>query len=204
VRLVLATGNPGKLAELRALLQPLAVEVLAQAEFMPPGSNNRAADETGASFVENALIKARHAAALSGLPAVADDSGLEVDALQGAPGIFSARYAGPAAADADNLEKLLRTLRDVPDAERTARFRCAVVFMRRPTDPAPIVCQGKWEGRILRSPRGTGGFGYDPIFQPVGRQVTAAELSAAEKNSISHRAQALQRLLAAFAEERLR
>ena len=196
LRLVIATSNAGKLAELNALLQPLHVEVLPQSAFTA-----LTADETGASFVENAILKARHAALHSGLSAVADDSGLEVDALQGAPGIYSARYAGPQANDYENLQKLLAALQGVPTVERTARYRCAVVFMCRAADPSPIVCQAKWEGRILRAPKGKGGFGYDPIFQPLDREQTVAELSATEKNSLSHRGQALQKLLRALQEE---
>ncbi|HEY6643005.1 RdgB/HAM1 family non-canonical purine NTP pyrophosphatase [Povalibacter sp.] len=189
MRLVLATNNRGKLQELQALLAPLSIEVLPQSQF-----TSVAAEETGLSFVENAILKARHAARASGLPAIADDSGIEVDALRGAPGIYSARYAGIDASDQENLEKMLRELRDVPAERRTARYRCALAFMRWDTDASPLVCQASWEGRILDAPRGTGGFGYDPIFE-VEPGVTAAELSAQEKNRRSHRGKALAMLV---------
>jgi XTP/dITP diphosphohydrolase len=194
-RLVLATGNAGKLREMRAILAPWSVEVLPQSDFTAAS-----ADETGLSFVENAILKARFAAEASGLPAIADDSGLEVDALHGAPGIFSARYAGAGADDTANNARLLRELEAVPDRERTARYRCAMVFMRWPLDPAPIVCQASWEGRIGRLPRGTGGFGYDPLFLVNGGDTTAAELEPAHKNGISHRGMALRALVAALTE----
>jgi XTP/dITP diphosphohydrolase len=187
--IVLATNNPGKIAELQALLAPLAIEVLPQSRFTPV-----AAEETGLSFVENAILKARHAARASGLPAIADDSGIEVDALHGAPGIYSARYAGADASDRDNLNKLLLELRDVPTARRTARYRCALAFLRWDLDPAPIICQASWEGVLIAAPRGAGGFGYDPIFE-VDPGVTAAELPAAEKNRRSHRGQALRMMV---------
>jgi XTP/dITP diphosphohydrolase len=187
--LVLATSNRGKLQELQALLAPLSIEVLPQSQF-----TSVAAEETGLSFVENAILKARHAARASGLPAIADDSGIEVDALRGAPGIYSARYAGAHASDQENLQKMLRELRDIPAAERTARYRCALAFMRWETDASPLVCQGSWEGRIIDVPRGTGGFGYDPIFE-VEPGITAAELSAEEKNRRSHRGKALAMLV---------
>jgi XTP/dITP diphosphohydrolase len=187
--LVLATSNRGKLQELQALLAPLSIEVLPQSQF-----TSVAAEETGLSFVENAILKARHAARASGLPAIADDSGIEVDALRGAPGIYSARYAGAHASDQENLQKMLRELRDVPTAEKTARYRCALAFMRWETDASPLVCQGSWEGRIIDVPRGTGGFGYDPIFE-VEPGITAAELSAEEKNRRSHRGKALAMLV---------
>jgi XTP/dITP diphosphohydrolase len=187
--LVLATNNRGKLQELQALLAPLNIEVLPQSQF-----TSVAAEETGLSFVENAILKARHAARASGLPAIADDSGIEVDALRGAPGIYSARYAGAQASDQENLEKMLRELRDVPADERTARYRCALAFMRWETDASPLVCQASWEGRIIDKPRGTGGFGYDPIFE-IEPGITAAELSADEKNRRSHRGKALAMLV---------
>ena len=194
-RLVLATGNAGKLREMRAILAPWNVEVLPQSDFTAAS-----AEETGLSFVENAILKARFAAEASGLPAVADDSGLEVDALHGAPGIYSARYAGPGADDAANNARLLREIDAIPDRERTARYRCAMVFMRWPLDPAPIVRQASWEGRIARLPRGTGGFGYDPLFLVGDGAVMAAELEATHKNSISHRGKALRALVAALTE----
>ncbi len=190
MRLVLATNNAGKLRELQALLAPLAVEVVPQSQF-----TQEAVEENGLSFVENAILKARHAARVAALPAIADDSGLEVDALHGAPGIYSARYAGSHATDRANNEKLLRELQDVPAAHRTARYRCALVYMRWHTDPSPIVCQASWEGSIIDTPRGEGGFGYDPIFELAGRGLTAAELPPAEKNLISHRGKALRDLV---------
>ena len=194
-RLVLATGNAGKLREMRAILAPWNVEVLPQSDFTAAS-----VEETGLSFVENAILKARFAAEASGLPAIADDSGLEVDALHGAPGIYSARYAGPGAGDAANNARLLRELDAVPDSGRTARYRCAMVFMRWPLDPAPVVRQASWEGRIARLPRGTGGFGYDPLFLVGDGAVMAAELEAAHKNTISHRGKALRALVAALTE----
>ena len=194
-RLVLATGNAGKLREMRAILAPWAVDVRPQSEFTAA-----CADETGLSFVENAILKARFAAAASGLPAVADDSGLEVDALCGAPGIYSARYAGAGADDAANNAKLLADLETVPDHARSARYRCAMVFMRGPRDPSPIIRQARWEGRIARVPRGTGGFGYDPLFRVGDGELMAAELEPGHKNEISHRGQALRALVAALTE----
>jgi XTP/dITP diphosphohydrolase len=194
-RLVLATGNAGKLREMRAILAPWNVEVLPQSDFTAA-----AVEETGLSFVENAILKARFAAEASGLPAIADDSGLEVDALHGAPGIYSARYAGPGADDAANNARLLRELDAVPESGRTARYRCAMVFMRWTLDPAPVVRQASWEGRIARLPRGTGGFGYDPLFLVGDGAVMAAELEAAHKNTISHRGKALRALVAALTE----
>ena len=155
-------------------------------------------EETGASFGENALLKARNAARHTGLPAIADDSGLEVDALGGAPGIYSARYAGPKATDADNLRKLLQELDGVPAEKRRARFRCVIAYLRRADDPAPLVCEGVWEGSILEAPRGTNGFGYDPVFLVPGKNLTSAELPAEEKNRLSHRGQALAKLAAAL------
>jgi XTP/dITP diphosphohydrolase len=188
---VLATGNAGKLREMRAILAPWGVDVRPQSEF-----TRAAAEETGLSFVENAILKARFAAEASGLPAIADDSGLEVDALHGAPGIYSARYAGPGADDAANNDRLLRDLEAVPDAERSARYRCAMVYLRWALDPAPLVCQASWEGRIGRLPRGRGGFGYDPLFLVDDGLQTAAELEAAHKNDVSHRGRALRALVA--------
>lgn len=190
MRVVLATGNRGKLVELQALLAPMAMEVVAQSEF-----TSVSVEETGLSFVENAILKARHAAHASGLPAIADDSGIEVDALRGAPGIYSARYAGVGATDAQNLDKLLFELRDVPAAHRTARYRCALAFMRWDLDPSPLICQAHWEGILIDTPRGCGGFGYDPIFLLPELNRTAAELAADEKNRLSHRGQALRALV---------
>lgn len=187
--LILASNNAGKLRELNALLAPLAITLKTQRELAIPD-----AEETGLSFVENALIKARHAARLSGLPALADDSGLEVDALNGAPGIYSARFAGPGASDAANNERLLQQLAGVPDAQRTARYQCVLVLMRHAADPTPLICQASWQGLILSAPRGEGGFGYDPLFWLDEHGCSAAELEATLKNQLSHRAQALRQL----------
>lgn len=191
--LVVATGNAGKLAELRALLAPAGIRVRAQAEFAVP-----AIEETGSSFVENAILKARHASACSGLPALADDSGLAVDALDGAPGVRSARYAGEQAGDEANNRKLLAALAAVPGHARGARFHCVLALLRHPADPVPLICSGSWEGRIASSAAGQGGFGYDPLFIPLGETRTAAELPRETKNRRSHRAQALTRLLDAL------
>ena len=187
--LVLASGNPGKLAELRQLLEGSGHVVRPQSEF---GVGD--AEETGLTFVENALLKARHAARATGLPALADDSGLCVDALGGAPGLYSARYAGGHGDAARNIERLLRELEGVPDDARGARFHCAVVLLRHATDPQPIIAEGSWSGRILRAPRGAGGFGYDPVFLDPENARTAAELEPAVKNAISHRGRALASL----------
>jgi XTP/dITP diphosphohydrolase len=194
--LVLATGNAGKLREMREILAPWHVQVRSLAEF-----TQRQAEESGLTFVENAILKARFAASVSGLPAIADDSGLEVDALRGAPGIHSARYAGPEANDDANNARLLRELQSVPDPQRTARYRCAMVYLRWPEDPAPVIAQAAWAGRIAREPRGTGGFGYDPYFLVDGDARTAAELTASDKNERSHRGQALRKLLALLTRE---
>ena len=195
MRLVIATGNAGKLKELRELLPPPAFEVLPQSQF-----TSVSVAETGLTFVENAVLKARHASQASGLPAIADDSGLEVDALDGAPGIYSARYAGEGASDEDNLLKLLAALKGKSRAERTARYQCALVFMRSPLDPSPLICQASWEGWITDQRRGTGGFGYDPVFELNDRAMTVAELPAAEKNLLSHRGKALRGLVAQLRE----
>jgi XTP/dITP diphosphohydrolase len=188
-RLVLASNNRGKLAELRGLLGGAGIEVIAQAEL---GIGD--AEETATTFVENALLKARHAARESGLPALADDSGLCVDALDGAPGLYSARYAGAHGNDAANIEKLLRELAGVPDERRTAHFHCSLVLLRHEKDPAPLVCEGRWHGRILHAPRGEHGFGYDPVFLDPASGKSAAELTHEEKATISHRGLALARL----------
>jgi XTP/dITP diphosphohydrolase len=198
MRVVLATGNPGKLQELRAMLEPLAIEVVPLAQF-----TRAAIPETGLTFVENAIIKARHAAQLAQLPAIADDSGLEVDALQGGPGIYSARYAGEHASDEDNLRKLLAALDGRRAAERSARYCCALVYLRWGHDPFPLISQASWEGRIGEVPRGSGGFGYDPIFELPERAMTVAEMPAAEKNRLSHRGQALRGLVAQLQKEPL-
>ena len=188
-RVVLATGNPGKAREIGALLAPAGLEVVSQAAF-----GLVSADETGATFIENALLKARHAAAGSGLPAIADDSGLVVDALGGAPGIHSARYSDEGG-DAANVRKLLAELDGLSEPLRGARFVCIAVLLRHPADPLPIVCEGRWEGTIARAPRGDGGFGYDPVFVPRDQQRSAAELQPDEKNRISHRGRAFDALL---------
>lgn len=185
--LVAATSNPGKLQELAALLADFTLISQEQLEIEP-------AEETGLSFVENALLKARHAARHAGLPALADDSGLEVDALDGAPGIYSARFAGQQADDQANCHRLLQELAGV--TQRRARFRCVLVCLRHDRDPAPLICQGTWEGNIAAQATGEGGFGYDPLFIPAGLEVTAAQLDAAEKNRRSHRGQALLQLRA--------
>ena len=190
MKVVLASSNPGKLAEFRALLEPTGLQVVSQEAFgvVQP-------EENGLTFVENALIKARAACAATGLPAIADDSGVVVGALGGAPGVRSARYAGEGASDADNVARLLAALEGVPPAERHAAFVCVVVYLRHEHDPCPIVGDGRWDGRILEAPRGAGGFGYDPVFFIETHGRTVAELSRGEKNAISHRGTALASLL---------
>ncbi|KPK72449.1 MAG: non-canonical purine NTP pyrophosphatase [Acidithiobacillales bacterium SM23_46] len=192
-RVVLASGNPGKVRELSQILAGLDISVVPQSEFGVPE-----AEEIGLTFVENALLKARNAASHTGLPSIADDSGIEVDALNGAPGIYSARYAGKGAGDGQNLRKLLKALDEVPDAKRGARFVCVIVYLRHAADPTPVIAQGIWEGRILREARGSGGFGYDPVFWVPTHNCSSAELPAEVKNTISHRGQALRALVAAL------
>lgn len=189
-KLVLATGNAGKVAEFAALLSPFAYDVIPQTQL-------QVADvpETGLTFVENALIKARHAALVTGLPAIADDSGLAVDYLQGAPGIYSARYAGEPSNDQANIELLLTSLAGVPKAERRAQFHCVLVFLRHANDPTPLIAHGQWHGLIAESAQGNGGFGYDPVFYLPELQCTAAQLSKSDKAAISHRGQALRLLM---------
>jgi len=189
-RIVLASGNSGKLREFQSILDTYDVELVPQSEF-----EVEAADEVGLSFVENALIKARHACAETGLPAIADDSGLEVDALNGAPGIYSSRYAGAGASDADNVHKLLAELEGVEDEMRLARFQCLLVYMRHQLDPTPIICQGTWEGLITHRAKGGQGFGYDPVFFVREQSCTAAELPREVKNTLSHRSRAMRLLL---------
>lgn len=189
-KLVLASGNQGKIAELQSILSPLNIEVLAQSRFGTPE-----ADETGLSFVENAIIKARNAAEHSGWASVADDSGLEVDCIQGAPGIYSARYSGENATDETNNRKLLYELRGIPAGKRTARFHCALALFRFPNDPAPLIVHDTWEGLILEEPRGENGFGYDPLFYIPELDCTSAELAKDKKNQLSHRGKAMQQLL---------
>jgi XTP/dITP diphosphohydrolase len=192
-RVVLASGNAGKVREFNQLLAGEHIEVLPQSSFGVPE-----AEETGLTFVENAILKARNAARHTGLPALADDSGIEVDALNGAPGIYSARYAGTGASDEDNLRKLLDALEGVPEEERGARFQCVIVYLRHAEDPTPLICQGTWEGTILAAPRGANGFGYDPIFYVPDQDASSAELPPETKNRLSHRGQALRKLLEAL------
>jgi XTP/dITP diphosphohydrolase len=190
-RIVVASGNAGKLRELSRTLEPLGVELISQGELDIPE-----AEETGITFVENALLKARHAAQHSGLPAIADDSGLEVPALDGEPGVHSARYSGEG--DAGNNAKLLRALDGREGAARDARFYCALVYLRHAADPTPVIALGSWRGRILHAAQGEGGFGYDPLFWVPNHDCSAAELAAGEKNRISHRAEASAALLQAL------
>ena len=189
-RIVLASGNAGKLREINQMLEDVAFQAVPQTDFDVPE-----VEETGLTFVENAILKARHACAHTGLPAIADDSGLEVDALQGAPGIYSARYAGLGATDAENLSKLLKNMENIPEKERVARFQCLMVYMRHEYDPTPVICQGIWEGRILLKPVGDNGFGYDPIFFVPTENCSSAQLDATVKNRLSHRGQALAQLV---------
>lgn len=192
-KIVLASGNRGKVREINQILAGLDIEVVPQSDYDVPEI-----EETGLTFVENAILKARNAAKCTGLPAIADDSGLEVDALRGAPGIYSARYAGPGTDDTKNLQKVLQQLEGVAEAERSARFQCLLVYMEHDLDPTPIICQGTWEGRITTEPMGENGFGYDPVFFVPEQGCTSAQLSAEEKNRLSHRGQALQCLLHAL------
>ena len=192
-RIVLASNNPGKVREFNQLLSDTELEVVPQSTF-----SVSEIEETGLTFVENAILKARNAAQHTGLPAIADDSGLEVDALDGAPGIYSARYAGAGASDRDNLEKLLDALREVDEQQRSARFQCLMVYMRHGQDPTPRIFQGTWEGRILREPRGSGGFGYDPVFLVPDMDHASAELMPDVKNRLSHRGQAIRQLVASL------
>lgn len=189
-KIVLASSNQGKLREFQQILSVKDIELVPQSMF-----NLSDADETGLSFVENAIIKARHASELTGLPSLADDSGIEVDALQGQPGIYSARYAGAHGADQENNKKLLLELTHVPESLRTARFQCVIVFMRHAQDPTPLICQGSWEGRILSEACGVNGFGYDPLFFVPSHNCTSAELSKEIKNDLSHRGKALRELM---------
>lgn len=195
-KIVLASNNQGKVREINQILAERGINVLPQSEF-----DIDEAEETGLTFVENAILKARHAAEQSGLPAIADDSGIEVDALNGEPGIYSARYAGIDASDENNLQKLLATLETVPKEKRTARFQCLMVYMRHANDPTPIICQGTWEGTITHAPQGENGFGYDPVFYVPKHNCTSAQLPADVKNQLSHRGQALQLLLKELAQK---
>ena len=189
-KIVLASNNAGKVREINELLKTFDINVVPQGDY-----DVDSVEETGLTFVENAILKARYAALKTGLPAIADDSGIEVDALRGAPGIYSARFSGEGASDKENNKKLLEALKDVPAEERTARYQCVMVFMRHAADPTPIIASGSWEGTILESPKGTGGFGYDPLFYVATHQCTGAQLSPELKNKISHRSKALISLL---------
>ncbi len=186
-KIVLASGNKGKIKEIQALLNDYTI--VTQQEF-----NIQEAEETGSTFIENAIIKARNAALHSNLPAISDDSGLVVDALNGAPGVISARFAGPQANDQENLQKLLKNMEGIPEAQRTARFICVIVLMRHANDPFPIITQASWEGVILPKAQGTNGFGYDPVFWVPTENCSSAELPASRKNQLSHRGQALREL----------
>ena len=190
MKVVLASHNAGKIKEFSELLAPFHIDLIPQSEF-----NVSEIEETGLSFIENGILKARHAAMSTGLPALADDSGLAVDALHGAPGIYSARYAGLKASATDNIYKLIHEMQNVPDEKRSAHFHCILVFMSHASDPTPLICDGKWSGQILHSPRGEYGFGYDPLFYVPSEKKTAAELPAAVKNKISHRSIAISSLL---------
>ncbi|AOM40973.1 XTP/dITP diphosphatase [Xenorhabdus hominickii] len=192
-KVVLATGNAGKVRELADLLADFGLDIVAQTEL-----DVDSADETGLTFIENAIIKARHAAAVTGLPAIADDSGLSVNALGGAPGIYSARYAGNGASDLENLEKLLEAMKGIPDEQRQAQFNCVLVYLRHAEDPTPLVFHGHWSGIITHEPAGESGFGYDPIFYSPEFGCTAAQLSREQKRSVSHRGKALEMLLEAM------
>jgi XTP/dITP diphosphohydrolase len=188
-KIVLASSNPGKIREIQAMLADHPI--VPQSDFAIGD-----AEETGTTFVENAIIKARHASLNSKLPAIADDSGLVVDALDGAPGVLSARYAGTGSSDLDNLQKLIRELDGVPEAQRNARFICVLVFMQHAADPTPVIAQGVWEGKILTQPAGSNGFGYDPVFWVPTHRCASAELPPEVKNALSHRGQALRALTA--------
>lgn len=192
-KLVIASGNPGKVGEFQSLLSGCGYEVFPQSDFAVSE-----VAETGLSFVENAIIKARHACEATNLPCLADDSGIEVDALKGQPGIYSARFSGENATNASNNQKLLDSLDGVSDAERTARYQCVLVLMQHATDPTPLICQASWEGLILRHPEGDGGFGYDPLFYVSSYKCTAAQMDKVEKNRVSHRGKAMAKLLASL------
>lgn len=192
-KIVLASGNAKKLAEMQQLLAPLSIEVVAQSEFSVPE-----ADETGTTFVENAIIKARNASKYTGLPAIADDSGIEVAALKGAPGVYSARFSGVGATDAKNNALLVEMLTDAPDVSRNARYVAVIVLMRHEDDATPLICQGTWDGEIVLEPQGEQGFGYDPHFFVKEKHCTAAQLPAQEKNALSHRGKAMAQLIQAL------
>jgi XTP/dITP diphosphohydrolase len=194
-QIVIASSNQGKIREIQSLLQELPIQWIPQSEF-----DVEDIEETGKTFIENAIAKARHASKISGLPALGDDSGLVVDALEGAPGVYSARYAGKNATDAERNQKLLAEMKDIPDEERTACYHCVLALVEYEDDPIPLICHGIWEGSILKEARGKNGFGYDPIFYVPTHKCSAAELSTAEKNAISHRGQVTDQLLEVFHE----
>jgi len=196
MKIVFASNNSGKIHEIQTLLKPFDIEIIPQAEL-----DVGEVPETGLTFVENAIIKARHACRETGLPAIADDSGLEVDALQGRPGIYSARFAGIKANSQDNIKKLLTELKSVVKDQRQARFHCALVFLLHAEDPTPLICEGTWNGVILEEPAGCQGFGYDPVFLDPNEQCSAAELALSKKNQISHRGQALKLLMKKLSEK---
>ena len=192
---VLASDNQGKIREINSLLRNTPLEVVGQGSL-----GVEPIEETGTTFIDNALLKARNAARQTGLAAIADDSGLEVDALGGRPGVYSARFAGPQATDTKNVEKLLAALDGIAPEKRGARFRCAMVYVTHADDADPLICEGAWEGKIISEPKGDNGFGYDPIFWIEGEKATAAELAPERKNILSHRGQALRMLVAQLAE----
>ncbi len=194
-QVVLASGNKGKIAEIQSILQQHDIEIISQSHFEVPDIA-----ETGTTFIENAIIKARHASAISGLPAIADDSGLEVDILNGEPGVYSARYAGLPSNDQHNTDKLLVQLTNIPSEQRSARFHCVMVFMAHANDPSPLIAHGVWEGNIACQRSGDNGFGYDPIFYVAEQGCTSAQLNSTVKNTLSHRAQALKKLMPKIAE----
>ncbi|MBD1569200.1 MULTISPECIES: XTP/dITP diphosphatase [Aliivibrio] len=194
-KIVLATGNQGKVREMADILADFGFDVVAQSEYNVPD-----VAETGTTFIENAIIKARHAAKETGLPAIADDSGLEVDALNGAPGVYSARYSGEGATDQKNIDKMLAAMEGIPAEKRTARFHCVLVLMKHENDPTPLICHGTWEGHITTEQKGENGFGYDPIFWVSEDNCSSAELEPARKKQLSHRGQALKKLFAALKE----
>jgi XTP/dITP diphosphohydrolase len=196
MKIVFASSNPGKVRELQTMLNDFNFEIIPQEKL-----GVKDVPETGLTFVENALIKARHACEVTGLPAIADDSGLEVTALNGAPGIYSARYAGEKANASDNIKKLLADTSDVPDNNRTAAFHCVLVYLAHAKDPTPLICHGVWQGRLLREPTGAEGFGYDPVFYVPTEQCSAAQLPLDKKNHLSHRGKALQLLMQEFAKK---
>ena len=189
-KIVFASGNAGKVREIAQLLDGLDINVLPQSEFDVPEI-----EETGLTFLENSILKARNAAQHTGLPSIADDSGIAVDVLQGHPGIYSARFAGLGASDEDNLLKLIDMIKPFPEEQRSARFICSMVYLRHKDDPVPVIAQGVWEGQLVTEPKGENGFGYDPVFYVESQQCTSAELPPEIKNKLSHRGQALMQLL---------